>query len=273
MNESANLITLKVEGLESERGHITADEFLDRFTHLLNALNGIDKLVGQTGSPQLYYRIVNATHDSPLQITLEPILKKPAMSRRNYVDQCHARFFQELTAIKRREPVSEDIDTGLLEHLHDLAMGVGRDFKSAVLYNDVARIELDKEFEENISRLVQEENHSYGAFEGMLEAVNIHGGRRRFWLYPKLGPQRVRCDFLPGTSEQLREALGRHVRVVGLKYFRPFSPFPFRISVKEFEVIDNDEAVSLHQLGGVAPNATGEMTAVEFVRKIRNEWD
>src|SRR5438552_2060543 len=139
MNQlAANLITLRVEGLESERGHVTADEFLDQLTHLLNALNGIDKLLGDTGSPQLYYRIVNAKHDSPLQITLEPVLKKHALSKGNYASQCHARFFKELTAIKRREPVSEDIETSLLEHLHDLVMGVGRDFKSAVISNDAA---------------------------------------------------------------------------------------------------------------------------------------
>lgn len=274
MNQaSENLITLRVDGLESERGHVTVDEFLERLTHLLNALNGIDKLVGDTGSPRLYYRIVNAKHDSPLQITLEPVLKKPSLTKRDYADQCHTRFFQELNAIKRRERVSEDIDTGLLEHLHDLAMGVGRDFKRAVISNGTARVELDKDFEDSVRRLVAEQEHSYGAFEGMLEAVNIHGGSRRFWLYPKLGPKRVRCDFLPGTSEQLREALGHHVRIVGLKYFRAHSPFPYRISVKEFEVIDDESAVPLHRLGGISPDATGKMTSVEFVRKIRNEWD
>lgn len=270
----SNLITLTVEGIETEHGHVPLDDFLDRLDHLLTALNGIDRIVGQTGSPKLYYRIVSATHSSPLQITLEPVLKKTtATTKGDYVNECHSRFFQELSAIKRMEPVSPDIDPGLLEHLYDLAAGAGRDFKSAAISNEAARIELDKTFEDHLSRLVNEKEVSYGALEGMLEAVNIHGGQRRFWIYPRVGAQKVRCDFLPGNSERLRGALGHHVRVVGLKHFRQPSPFPYRISVKDFDVVGDQERVALSDLAGLAPDATRGMSSVEFVRKIRDEWD
>ncbi len=268
-----NLITLTVEGIEAEGGHVAADEFLDQLTHLLTALNGIDRLIGESGSPKLYYRIVKASHASPLQVTLEPILKKPEVTKRNYVTECHSRFFQELNAIKRREPVSEDVEPEVLEHLYDLAVGLGRNFKTAVISNDAARIDLDRAFEDNLSRLVREGDVSYGTFEGKLEAVNIHGGSRRFWLYPALGPQRVRCDFLPGTAAQVKEALGHYVRVQGLKHFRPPSPFPARIAVRDFEIVREDERVSINELRGIAPMATEGISAIEFVRRIRNEWD
>jgi len=271
--ETDKFITLTVEGVDSEHGHVRADEFLDQLTHLLTALNGIDRVEGKTGSPKLYYRIVDAKHTSPFTLTLEPVIKKGQKTERDYVHRCHSRFFKELSAIRRMEPISPDIESGLLEHLRDLAIGVGRDFKSATISNGHEMVELDAVFEKNLNRLIAEEDVSYGRIEGTLDAVNIHGETRRFWIYPKVGPQRVRCDFLPGTSDQLRSALGHFVRVVGLKFFRPPGPFPFRIKVKEFNVISDEKIVSIGELRGIAPAATGEMGAVEFVRKIRNEWD
>jgi hypothetical protein len=272
--ETDKFITLSVEGLDAEGGHVKVDEFLEKLTNLLTALNGIDRLVGETGSPSLYYRIVDASHSSPFKITLEPVVRKNIKKvKKDIVQRCHSRFFGEISAIKRREPVSPDIDNRLLEHLRDLTIGIGQDFKTVTISNGHERVELDREFETNLKTLLDEEDVSYGGIEGMLEAVNIHGAARRVWIYPKIGEERVRCDFLPGTSDQIKEALGHHVRVTGLKFFRATSPFPFRINVKELEVVSDEKIVSLNQLSGIAPDATGEMSSVEFVRRIRNEWD
>jgi hypothetical protein len=267
-------ITYSVDGLESEGGHVSLSEFLDKIDHLLTALNGIDRIVGQSGSPKMYYRIVNASHTSPLTITLEPVIKKQMRNvPRDYVRQCHSRFFNELDAIKRREPVSLEIEPELLEHFRDIATGVGDDFKSAAISNGERKVEIDRIFKDNASRLTAEDSASYGNFEGRLEAVNIHGEAKRFWIYPPIGPQRVRCDFMPGTAEQIKNALGCVVRVTGLKYFGKASPYPIRIKVKEFVVISEEGRVSLAALRGIAPEATSGMSAVEFVRQIRDEWD
>lgn len=122
-------------------------------------------------------------------------------------------------------------------------------------------------------KLLADEDVSYGHAEGSLDTVNIHGYARRFWIYPRIGPQKIRCDFLPGTAEKIREALGRYIRVEGLKCFRPQSSYPYRVAVRDFEVLEEAEPVYLKDLRGIAPGATGELSSVEFVRAIRNEWD
>ncbi len=48
MNKTSNLITIKVEGFDSENGHVRADEFVGELERLLTVLNGVDKLVGST---------------------------------------------------------------------------------------------------------------------------------------------------------------------------------------------------------------------------------
>lgn len=275
MNGDAdNLITISIDGLDSEGGHIRLDEFLDKLNHLLVTLNGIDRLVGQTGNPTLYYRITKASHASPLTFTFEPVVRQgvPRPSG-DYINARHSRFFRELGAIKKGDPISEEIDDSLLEHLRDLTAGLGSTFKKVIISNGHDKIDLDREFETGIRRILNEEDASYGAAQGTLEAVNIHGGARRFWIYPQPGIPRIRCDFLPGTQEQVREALGRYIRVEGVKFFRAQSPYPVRISVREFEILTDEEPVRLSELGGISPAVTGAMDSVAFVRAIRDEWD
>jgi hypothetical protein len=270
----SNLITLQIEGIPSEGGHILVSDFIERLESLLLTLNDIDLMVGQTSQPTLKYRIVNATHGSPLTLTLEPIIRKRIGNpEARHIEKRHARFFHEISAIRRNEPLSPDVDDSMLDHLRRLVEGVGQDFDKARIFNGESSVELDSTFENNVRRLLDEEDASYGFEEGMLEAVNIHGRNRTCWIYPRIGPQKIRCDFMAGTSEMIRENLGKYVRVEGVKYFRPNSPFAFRVAVREFDALEiGEEPSQIKDLGGIAPHATGEIDTVEFIRKLRDEW-
>ncbi len=268
-------ITWTVEGPDKENGHVRADEFIDKVDHLLSALNGVDRVVSGTSQPTLYYRIVALSHSSPISITIEPVVKTNVIRNppRDYIAVRHHRFFQELEAIGRNAPVSEDIDDALLEDFRDLAAGRGEAFTAAKISNHEAQVAIDETFEANVTRLLGEEYASYGSVEGKLEKLNIHGKARRVWLYPTVGADKILCDFPPGTRQQILAAADHYVRAQGYKYFRPQSLYPFRVKVLEFEVIESDEDGSLSQLRGIAPDATGEMSSVDFVRSIRDEWD
>src|SRR5438105_15485967 len=112
MNGESNLIKLEVEGVSSEQGHVRFDEFLQKLEDLLVALNDVDRIVGNTFQTTLYYRVVDVSHKSPVAITLEPVVRKamaPAAAE-NHIKTRHDRFFKELSAIKRSEPVSPDVD-------------------------------------------------------------------------------------------------------------------------------------------------------------------
>lgn len=72
MTKKTNLITLEVQGVGGENGHVRFDEFLKKLEDLLVTLNGIDRIVGNTFQPTLYYRVVKVTHSSPLGLRLSP---------------------------------------------------------------------------------------------------------------------------------------------------------------------------------------------------------
>jgi hypothetical protein len=271
---SENRITLIVEGGESEQGQVRADQFCEELSHLITTLNGFDRLVGGTGKPTLYYRIVEISKSSPVRVTLEPMVR-PSFPKpnRDHIAVRHHRFFQELKAISRNEPVSPDLDEPILEHLRDLTAGPESSFKTVIISNGDTGVRLDQDFVINIQRLLNEADSSYGTVEGSLDSVNIHGHARRFWIYPRVAPPKIRCDFLPGTADQLRDALGQYVRVEGFKYFRPQSPYPYRVAVRDFEILSDKTEVHLKDLRGIAAGALPQMSSVEFVRAIRDEWD
>jgi hypothetical protein len=270
----SNLITLQIEGLPTDGGHVLVSDFISRLENLLASLNGFDRTEGGTSQPTLNYRIVDARHSSPLTLTLEPVLRKKITNPDpRHIEKRHSRFFRELGAIRDNKPVSPDVDDATLEHLQKLVEGVGQDFKTAKIYNGESSVDLDFGFEANIRKLLNEEDASYGTETGMLEAVNIHGKSRTCWIYPRIGPQKIRCDFLPGTRDLIRENLGKHVLVEGVKYFRPNSPFPFRVSVKEFGPLETESESSLKDIEGMAPNATQELSTIDFIAKLRDEWD
>lgn len=271
--ENDNLITLELDGPASEQGHVRVDEFINKLEDLITTLNGIDRIVSESAQATLYYRIVGVSHESPLTITIEPVVRKRVTKpAADHIATRHHRFFRELRAIKANQPISPELDDRTIERMRDLVSGLGDTFTRAVVSNGEARVELDKTFETNVRKLLDEEDCSYGGFEGTLDAANIHAETRRFWIYPRIG-QRVRCDFLPGTATQIREALGQYIRVEGFKYFRAQSPFPYRIKVRHFEGLEGDDDSALFNLGGIAPAATGEMNSVDFVRAIRDEWE
>lgn len=265
-------ITYYLDGLESEGGHVRADEFVDRVGYLLEALNGIDRIIGDSPTPKLYYRVVQLSHSSPVKLTIEPVVKRGTRVPSDYITRCRTRFFRDLTAIRTMSKETEEIDLDVLEDIERLVFGVGQEFKAAGIKNGEDAVELDRQFENNVKKLTGEEDTSYGSLEGKLDTANIHGNISRFWIYPTVGAQKVRCDFLPGNKLLIRQALGEYVRVEGLKFFRASSPFPFRIKVRDFEVVSTKEAVPIERLRGIAPDATGGMSSIEFIRKIRDEW-
>jgi hypothetical protein len=269
----SNLITLQIEGTPSEDGHVLVSDFIGRLEELLATLNGIDRIVGQTAQPTLNYRIVDASHKSPLTLTIEPIIKSRVKPEPQHIQKRNARFFKEMRAVRRNEPISPEIDDAVLDHMRAMVEGLGTEFISARIYNGESDVDLDSTFEKNVRRLLEEEDASYGSEEGMLEAGNIHGRARTCWIYPRIGAQRIRCDFLPGTRDQIKDNFGKYVRVEGVKYFRPTSPFPFRVAVKDFQAIEDEQPISLKDIEGIAPNATGGISSVEFVRNLRDEWD
>lgn len=269
-------ITLELEGLPQEGGHLRLNDFLAQLNALKQALHSVDKAIADATDNNIYYRVVGLSHNSPAKIVLEPV-SRPRNSRdvAASVQVIHDRFFQELDAISNNQPVSPDIDNQALLNFKRLVENSGKTFAKAALYNNKASVLLDTSFKDRISNLLDKEYFANGSITGRLETINLHGRKKSFRIYPEIGPKMVVCTFtLPHLKEEAKKSLEKIVTVRGRKAYRPNSNFAYRIDA--LEILPLKEAaqrVYLADLQGIAGPLPGNKTSVELIREVRDEWN
>lgn len=270
MDEHHN-ITLQLEGLQSEEGHVLLADLVDELRLLEQSLNRIDRIVDEKGETALAYRVVQATHSSPLCFVLEPIVKRKVSNPHQRVQATHARFFKELGAIEKGIPPSNDIDNNTLELLRRMVTKPA--IQKLTIKNGTKEVKLDKSFERNLDRLLRIQDYSTGTLTGKLEALNIHGKTNLFWLYPAIGPERVLCHFQSGNKEKIKSAIDKYVEARGVKIFRVNCPFPYRMNVLDFNVLLDQQEESMIDLRGMAKETHAAADSVELINRARDEWD
>ena len=127
--------------------------------------------------------------------------------------------------------------------------------------NAIKRITLTPEFE-------------FGAYTGMLEAINIHN-QNIFYIYPASHLPKLKCSFPENLRTEVIAAIGKYVTVLGEKKFKPSigDAIPYEMHAREIEVHpDEDELPTLMALKGLAPDITEGKTSEVFIREIRDEW-
>jgi hypothetical protein len=235
------------------------------------SLNQIDRVFDEKGEAALAYRVVQATHSSPLCFVLEPIVKRKVSNPHQRIQATHSRFFKELDAIQRGVPPSNDIDNNTLELLRRMVTKPA--IQKVTIKNGTKEVKLDKNFELNLDRLLRTQDYSTGTLVGKLEALNIHGKSNLFWLYPAIGPERVLCHFTAGNKEKIKSAIDKYVEARGVKLFRVNCPFPHRMNVLDFDVVPDEQEETMMGLRGIAKETHGDADSVELINRARDEWD
>jgi hypothetical protein len=269
-------IVFQVEGLDSENGHVRLDSLLSQLKALEESLQSVERLVDDKDQATIYYRVVDASHSSPIRFVLEPVLKPrnraPVTDSLGLLKKHHDRFFVEIGRISRKEAPSPDVSDKTLQTIQKLVNQQGKEFKTATITNGSAKVQLDAKLKQNVNYFLTEEISSYGSYQGTLEAVNIHGETNTFWIYPATGTNRIRCKFPVGTKERVKRALDKLVIVSGKKFYRPKSNFPHRIDVAEFEIVEQAPKHLKDLKGTLATNGiTG--TSEQIINQVRDEWE
>jgi hypothetical protein len=93
----------------------------------------------------------------------------------------------------------------------------------------------------NVDQILGGSLHAIGTVEGRLEAVNVHGEQRHFYVYEALTGERVRCDFgRRMASEAIGLALDHRVSVHGEIIYRESGSI-VRMTVQGLEVFPTEE--------------------------------
>lgn len=261
-------ITLVIEGPERDGGHVRLDVFASQLRQLSKALSRADEIVAD-GVRNSHFAVVGLSHSSPATVELEARVNK---GKRDYRQQVVARLAWEIDSVERGE-IRYDTDYKLLADLRGLLAPIGSAVHSSLLKLNGSSFELTSGLARKIEVQLEEHESCIGTVEGMLERINVHADANIFTIYPDVGPNSITCHFPEDQIEAAVSAVKRRVAVTGLIKYRKLTPFPYEINVSDIEIYDPEETLpSFDDLRGIAPDATGDEFAADFVARFRDGW-
>ncbi len=266
-----NKIVFQLEGPAQKDHHLELSVFAEKSKQFSDFLKAS---AAAGGAGDLSFRTVALSHSSPTTVECELIGKESNSaavalnSIRDNLDLVAQGKAGSLSPAvlhaveKLTEPDSQKILRPKIQIISD-------DYEDECVY------ELNDHFRKSLLAVQKEEENVISTVDGKLEEINIHKDLNTFRIYlsvPRAAS--VSCKFPSDLLEKVQGALGRYVSVSGECTYHFDNPVPYKIDVQEIEVLPpSDELPSLMDLYGIAPDATGEKSAVEFVRELRDNWD
>lgn len=183
------------------------------------------------------------------------------------------RFFSDLAIVANDGTAPQMLGRGAFEILKAFSLPVGRSVAEARIRFGDTEIVIDIAARKRIESVFGNDDSSEGTIDGMLEAINVHGKKNVFALYPVVGANRVTCIFDDKLLHKVRPALGKYVEIKGELKYRWREKFPYEAIALDLSILpDWDEQPSFEDIIGMAPSATGGIPAEEFTRQQRHGW-
>ena len=263
-----NRITLIVEGGDNDNGDVRLEVFLAELEQLHQALLKIDEKLSN-GNHSSHFAIVGLSHKSPATVELEP---RANPGRNDIGQQISHRLASVIDSVETGALQRED-DYELLTELRGLATSIGTRLSAVTIKVDGKAFNLTPAFASKIEVHLAEQEVCHGTIEGMLERINVHNNANVFTIYPDIGATSVTCYFPKALVETALSAAKRRVSITGLLRYRKLAPFPHQVQADDIEIYDPDSALpDFDDLRGIAPSATGEESAPDFIARFRDGW-
>jgi hypothetical protein len=268
-------ITIQAVGALEDNGDLRFAEFIEQLNAVRVALRHTERLVTGATEAQVYYRVVDLHKASPATIVLEPrpIPAAPdAPPTRDYSGPIVDTFFANLRHIMTQRTIPKNVDMLTVESYINLGVTVEKHVTELVIANAGEQVTIARGFKSAVEAALGPDEFCEGSVTGTLDQVNIHKGTRRFYVYPIVGPARVSCEFPPHLRDDVKRGLDNYVRVTGELRYKKFDPFPYAVRASGIESLPpEDKLPTLLDIYGIAPDATGTLSAEEFLASIRDD--
>lgn len=257
----------QLEGDPQEDGLVRATDFVEFFEGLLRVLKNLERTTAR-GAGEVTYRIASLeAHSAAVELEVE------SADEGNYRANTIIDRFAEGTAALRRGTIDRfEADPDTIRAFKQLLAPLGEHVPAVLVKADSTEVvfSADNGTVPNFALESEVSDLSVGTFSGFIDAVNVHR-ESIFFLYPAAGPTKIRCEFDRTMLDDVRMALKQYVTVHGLMAYRVGNPFPVRITVEKFEINPPAESLpTLASLLGIAPDLTGGLDSVSYVRRLRD---
>jgi hypothetical protein len=275
-----NRITLQIEGVAEEKGHVTLSAFLSQLEAVKAALKQTERIITGEEEASVYYRIIDLRHTSPATVVLEAVpfssrpqwkpKKRASTIREDYSRPVVRRFFHSLRGIREKKERPERSDLQLLQAYRNLSASLQKDVSSVKLTDSDETVDIDRRFQAAIDDIIGPDELLEGTVNGTLERLNLHN-TTRFDIFPTIGPKQVTCDFKPELKANVIAAVDRYISVTGKLRYKRLENFPYAINAERIEILPpEDELPTLLDIRGIAPNFTEGKNALEFLKELRD---
>jgi hypothetical protein len=253
-----------------DAGDLRLDDFLEEMEKVRTALRETERLL-YGKAPSLYFRIKKLQKNSPTHVTLEAV--SDAQDERGE-PQYASRVVRSLTTNLRliaRKKRPAKIEVPVLVAYRDLTTPIEKRAIEVEIQSANHSVRIDRRFRDILDQIIGADEISYGSLSGTIEAINLHDQKKRFWLYPTVGPTRVFGRFRNKDRRRFAAAVDKYVTVYGRLRYKTWDKYPYAIFADDVTVHDTD-VPTLYDLKGVSPDATGDLTTQEYIDRVRDEW-
>lgn len=262
-------IIIQLEGSDDDRGHLRLNELIKQLELVASALKHTEQIVTGTEERNVYYRVVDLTHNSPVTCVLEAVTTKKEI-KSEIATRVVSNFLRNLRQINLKGRVPSRVDTSALEAYKELGSLLDKNISSVKISNANFDIHIDRTFHNKVENIIGPDEISKGSLTGNLEWINLHN-TNTFNIYPIVGAKKVKCHFPKNIKELVISALDKYVRAYGDLRYKSRDNFPYALNVEDIEILpDENELPTLFDLRGIAPFATGNLSSNDFVNSIRD---
>lgn len=276
MPEPQPRIKIRFEGDPADGGNVRLPDFVVKVQALLDSLFVAEQLLPDDERARVFYRITKMETQSPSELTVEVHSSRKAT--RGAVVRAWSNILRGVSDAKPRVPENASPD----QIAPFVAMVPTTDTHLAKVVAIPLGIRQRKQIELRqqkpdwmpaIARIhSQEPEYSFGSIAGQLDAVNLHAGANKFYLYPRFGP-RVACHFSDRMKGRVKSAIEKYVRVYGrLKFYAGNNNATEIDQVSDIDVHEAPASLpTFGDLSGIAPNATGGMNIRDYVESMYDD--
>ncbi len=265
-----NQKTLKytICGKDEDNNYVRLSDLIVGLSEINTTLNNINRSVSKEFKPTNYYRIISLSQQSPATIEIEAI---PYKNKQDYSTVIIDKFINGLEEIQHGS-IPKEFDWNIINSYSKIGQRLKKNVGHITISVGEKVIELNKDVETMVKNIIGEDEIEKDAVSGILEALNIHGGKNKFIIYPIVGAKKIDCIFPNTLIDDAILAIKKYIELKGVVRYRKNAKFPYMINVEELEIYpDEDELPDLFDLEGISPNVTGDLSVEEFIESIRHE--
>jgi hypothetical protein len=254
-------VKLTIHASGNDANDVMASDFLKQVSALRDLV-----LLSVHDHKDVDAKIVGLSRNSPATIELEAFWRQD--KRPLDVDA----YFDRVRSVLENGKAPKELGRAVFDTLKEFVSVVGNGVRESVLQIGDRQIHIEHQARQRLESVIEPDYTVEGTIDGMLEAVNIHGNRNQFVLYPVIGPSRVNCYFPEEMLNDVRPVLGKYAIVTGKMKYRWREKFPFEARASYLEQVSESDQPNLSEIIGIAPDATGGERSEDFVKELRSGW-